>query len=110
MNETEKKVFNSLSEEEQNKVAGGGRISSDDELTEKQCKRLKSAANHEQISPTTATARDLLRLHPEVYLRIAYGCKKPPRPTKDDAIKFLIDNSQIDTKCPSEKPATPDKS
>ena len=46
MNEFEKQVFNSLSEEEQEKIAGGETINPDGDLTEKQCGKLKNAAQH----------------------------------------------------------------
>ena len=44
MNEFEKQVFNSLSEEEQEKIAGGETINPDDDLTKEQCDKLKDAA------------------------------------------------------------------
>ncbi len=68
MNKFEKQVFNSLSEEEQEKIAGGGNISPGDDLTKEQCGKLKNAAIISNISK-----------HPEFIHNalIAYGGPMP---------------------------------
>ncbi len=71
MNEFEKQVFNSLSEEEQEKIAGGGDINPDDNLTKEQCDKLKDMTQNSKISQHI---RDLLKNRPEMFTtKVAYG-------------------------------------
>ena len=78
MNEFEKQVFNSLSEEEQEKIAGGGDINPDDDLTKEQCDKLKDAATSTALSQRI---RDLLKNRPEMFTVVAYyGVPRPKGP------------------------------
>ena len=77
MNEFEKQVFNSLSEEEQEKIAGGGDINPDDDLTKEQCDKLKDAATSTALSQRI---RDLLKNRPEIFTVVAYGVPMPGVP------------------------------
>lgn len=77
MNKFEKQVFNSLSEEEQEKIAGGGDISPDDDLTKEQCDKLKDAATSTALSQRN---RDLLENRPEMFTVVAYGVPMPGGP------------------------------
>ena len=72
MNKFEKQVFNSLSEEEQEKIAGGGGISPDDDLTKKQCDKLRNAAK--ELKPNVI---DLSSLQNPI---IMYGLSMPRNP------------------------------
>ena len=75
MNEFEKQVFNSLSEEEQEKIAGGGDINPDDDLTKEQCDKLRNAAK----TTRPKLVRDLAPLDPTM-LRVMYGLPMPGGP------------------------------
>ena len=79
MNEFEKQVFNSLSEEEQEKIAGGGDINPDDDPTKEQCDKLKDAATSTALSQRI---RDWLKNHPKIFPHVAYGIRKPHWPIK----------------------------
>ena len=72
MNEFEKQVFNSLSEKEQEKIAGGETINPDDDLTKEQCDKLKDAAT--STAPTHI--KNLLKAHPEI-INSAMGYAAP---------------------------------
>ena len=92
MNETEKKVFNSLSEEEQNKVAGGGRISSDDELTEKQCERLKNMTSGATIKEDETVKSGTV---PPYTVQLLYGMPLLPI-TPSNKLKPQRNNTETD--------------
>ncbi len=64
MNKFEKQVFNSLSEEEQEKIAGGENIHPDKDLTKEQCSRFRQSIN----------------LNRQMLLQIGYGAHIPYRP------------------------------
>ena len=70
MNEFEKQVFNSLSEEEQEKIAGGGDINPDDDLTKEQCDKLKDAATSTALSQHTKDRLAAINI-------MAYGVPMP---------------------------------
>ena len=72
MNKFEKQVFNSLSEEEQGKIAGGGDVGPDDDLTSEQCDKLRNAAAN-AIKPEVT---DLLLQKP----MLMYGLPIPGSP------------------------------
>ena len=75
MNEFEKQVFNSLSEEEQEKIAGGGDINPDDDLTKKQCDELRNAAK----TTRPKVVRDLAPLNSPT-VQLLYGLPRPKGP------------------------------
>ena len=77
MNEFEKQVFNSLSEEEQEKIAGGGDISPDDDLTKEQCDELRNAAKKAKPKAT-----DLLLQKPMLLKYGGPGLRDWYRPIK----------------------------
>ncbi len=70
MNEFEKQVFNSLSEKEQEKIAGGGDINSGDNLTEEQCDELRNA-----VKTKNPKVSDLILQEPSLILK--YGGPVP---------------------------------
>ncbi len=103
MNEFEKQVFNSLSEEEQEKIAGGGDINPDDDLTPEQCDELRNAATKAEpgvpsIVPQTPN------------LTLKYGGPNPHWPTKPTKpLQPLNPPGEPQTSAPS-NPGTTDQS
>ncbi len=85
MNKFEKEAFNALSEEEQNKIAGGS-VNADEEMTEDQCNELKKAV---------FKIDDIDKEKLEVLTKcIAYGC---PMPNIPDFKTILQKKQDIDT-------------
>jgi len=85
VNKFEKEAFNALSEEEQNKIAGGS-VNANEEMTEDQCNELKKAVfkiddiDKEKLEALTKC--------------IAYGC---PMPNIPDFKTILQKKQDIDT-------------